>query len=249
MYSALIVDDEKAQQDILSSLLKNHFPQFDLLSICSSVDEGIIQIMKHRPQLVFLDVEMPPKTGFDLLGAIGLINFEVIFTTSFEKYAIKAFKVSAVDFLLKPFGLMELKEALLKFEQRFNGKNSHEHIKTLLHNLNAITSEKNKIALPTINGYVFVNIADVVRCESDNTYSTFYFADKTKLLVSKTLKECEDLLSEFNFFRIHNSHLINMNFIKEYIKGEGGQVRMTDGSLVDVSRRKRDEFLTILKRL
>ncbi len=249
MYKTLIVDDEPAQQDLLKGMLLKNFPQFELMEICNSVDEGLAKIKSLHPQLVFLDVVMPPKTGFDLLSDLKEIDFEVIFTTSFEQYAIKAFKVSAVDYLLKPFGLNELRCALEKFEQQFSMKHSLEHIQSLLHNISLNTSDKIKIALPTLNGFVFVQVNDIVRCESDNTYTTFFFADKRTLVTSKTIKDCEELLCDYNFFRIHNSHLINMRYIREYIKGDGGQVKMTDGSMVDVSRRKKDEFVHLLKKL
>lgn len=249
MHTAIIVDDEPAQQEILSNILQKNFRNYELKAICSDVNSGIEKINLLKPELVFLDVVMPPKTGFDLLNYYKPIPFEVIFTTSYEQYAINAFKVSAVDYLLKPFGVDQLREALQKFEQRVNEKNSLLHIETLLHNINSNTSSNSRIALPTLTGYVFEEIQNIIRCEADNVYSTFHLADKRQITISKTLKDCEDLLQQYNFIRIHQSHLINMRFVKEYTKGDGGFVKMTDGSVIDVSRRKKEEFLAALKKV
>jgi two-component system LytT family response regulator len=249
MYTTLIVDDEKPQQDLLSRMLINNFPGLQLTGICSSVDEGIERIKTVKPQLVFLDVVMPPLTGFDLLNRLTPVDFDVIFTTSHEEYAVNAFKVSAVDYLLKPFTLEQLTEAIEKFEKKMHLKQSLLHIETLLHNLDSHSYDAVKIALPTLNGFTFIQLGEIIRCESDNTYTTFFLRNKTKMMVSKTMKECEDILSGYDFCRIHNSHMINMQYIKDYIKGEGGQVRMCDNSIVDVSRKRKQEFLNKLNRI
>jgi two-component system LytT family response regulator len=248
-YSCIIVDDEKHQQERLINLLADEFREYTLLAACSSVNEGAKKIMELKPQLVFLDVVMPPQTGFDLLTELPERNFEVIFTTSYEEYAIKAFKVSAVDYLLKPFGVEELKEALKKFEQKISSQRSLNHVELLLENLRAGSIEKTKVALPTLSGFVFVPVADIIRCEADDNYTLFYFADKSTLLISKTLKDCEAHLSSYNFYRIHHSHLINMHFVKEYQKGKGGSVKMTDGSVLEVSIKKKDDFLKTFRRI
>lgn len=248
-YSCIIVDDEKPQQEILTNMLSKRFTDYKLEAICSSVDEGIKKIKTLKPALVFLDVQMPPKTGFDLLSSLDQINFEVIFTTSFEHFAIKAFKFSAIDYLLKPFSEEDLALALKKFEEKYAVQSSLKNVQNLLTNINMNTSDKARIALPTMTGFVFAQVNDIIRCESDNNYTTFYFEDKSHLMVSKTLKDCEELLHDYNFFRVHASHLINMRYIKEYIKGEGGQVKMSDNSYVDVSRRKKDEFIQQLNKL
>lgn len=249
MVPTLIVDDELHHRELLSGMLSKHFPQLEVKHQCKTVEEGIEKIARHKPSLVFLDVMLPPKTGFDLLAAVNKIDFDIIFTTSFEQYALQALKISAVDFLLKPFGLSDLKVAIEKFESKQEMKQSLQHIQTLLHNVNANTSDKTKIALPTLNGYVFVQVADIIRCEADNVYTTFYFADKSKQVVSKPLKECEQLLTIYNFFRPHNSHLINMRFIKEYQKGDGGVIKMSDGSAIDLSRLRKDDFIRLLNRI
>lgn len=248
-YTALIVDDEKHQQEILSGMLLAGFPEIILQGICSSVEEGLRRIPEQSPDLVFLDVVMPPLTGFDLLNRLERVDFEIIFCTSFEQYAIQAFQVSAVDYLLKPFDSVQLGVALQKFKERARLKQSSRHVEILLQNMHQHTRDKTKIALPTRHGFVFVEAGDIIRCESDNVYTVFYFTDRTKLMVSRSIKEWENLLGDFRFFRVHASHLVNMQYVKEYIKGEGGTVRMQDGSEVEVSRRKKEDFLNRLHRL
>ncbi len=249
MVPTLIVDDELHHRQLLSGMLHTHFPQLELMHPCSSVEEGIEKIVQHKPSLVFLDVMLPPKTGFDLLAAIDKIDFDIIFTTSFEQYALQALKLSAVDYLLKPFGIADLRVAVEKFELKLEGQQRLQHIETLMHNVNANTLEKTKIALPTLHGYVFVQVADIIRCQADNVYTTFYFSDKSKLIVSKPIKDCEQLLQSYLFFRPHTSHLINMRFVKEYIKGDGGIIKMADGYKIDLSRMRKDEFMGLLNRL
>ena len=176
MYTALIVDDEKPQQELLTWLLIN-FPQIELLGSCSSVSEGVEKIKLLKPQLVFLDVMMPPQTGFDLLKSAEHLYFEVIFITSYEKFALQALRVSAVDYLLKPYSSEDLRIAIEKFEQRIVHKNSYEHIKALLHNVSGNLAAKTKIALPTHLGFMFTEIGNIMYCESDNSYCKFYFAE------------------------------------------------------------------------
>ena len=249
MYTTLIVDDEKPQQDLLSGMIKDNFPELQLAGICSSVDDGFEKINALKPQLVFLDVVMPPYTGFDLLNKIKAIDFDVIFTTSYEKYAIDAFKVSAVDYLLKPFTVEQLAESIHKFEKKIQLKQSLQHIETLLQNIKSSSYDDVKIALPSFNGFTFVKLGNIIRCEADNMWTTFFLADKTKVVVSKNLKECTDILSEQNFCRVHVSHLVNLRHIKDYIKGDGGQVIMTDNSVVDVSRKNKQELLNRFTKL
>lgn len=248
-YSVAILEDEKHQQEILMNLLQENFPDLKVISIISSVAEGRELLPKIRPDLVFMDVMLPPETSFDLLGELPTIPFEIIFTTSFEEYAVKAFRLSAVDYLVKPMVKDEFVRAVEKFKQRRTSKATNEHIQLLLENIQTTSLEYTKIALPTLTGYLFIKVNDIVRCESDNTYTTFFTTDKRKIVVSKTLKECEQMLSEYRFYRVHNSHLINLRYLTEYIKGEGGIVKMTDGSQIDVSRRRKDEFMQVLKKV
>lgn len=249
MYQVVIVDDEVPQQESLTDMLQKNFPEYTIVKICSSVDEGKEYLEKNKVDLVFLDVIMPPSNGFELLKQLSNICFETIFTTSFDTFAIQAFKVAAVDYLLKPFGTEDLSAALDKFEEKYTLKNPENNIATLLKNLSAKKADEVRIALPLMTGFVMVWVKDIVRCEADDSYTTFHFINAQPLMVSRSLKECEEMLTPYDFFRTHHSHLINLKFIREYIRGEGGQVVMTDGSTVEVSRRKKEEFLSSLNRM
>jgi two-component system, LytTR family, response regulator len=247
-YKVFIVEDDPHQQATLTTLLTENFPEFLLIGIASTLEEARTKLAHEKPDLAFFDVLVPPGTSFDLLATVDHSQFDIIFTTSFEEYAVKAFRLSAVDYLLKPVVKEQLVQALEKFKKRKSLNESQIHIKTLLDNLQR-ENTSTKIALPTLKGYVFVRISDVIRCESDNTYTTFFTNDKRSIIVSKTLKDCETMLQDYRFFRVHNSHLINLEYIAEYLKGEGGMIRMTDGSTIDVSRRRKDEFLQLLKKV
>jgi two-component system, LytTR family, response regulator len=246
-YRVLILEDEVHQQELLCSHLQG-FPEFQVVGIASRIDEGKSMLEKFAPDLAFMDVMLPPHTSFDLLQSLDTIPFDIVFTTSFEEYAVRAFRLSAIDYLLKPVDKDELAAALEKFKQKKSVKESTIHIKNLLTNLNVSQANQTKVALPTLTGFIFLPVKDIVRCESDNTYTTFFTQDKRKIIVSKTLKECEQMLADYRFFRVHHSHLINMDCVLEYIKGEGGIIKMTDGSHIDVSRRRKDEFLRQLKK-
>ena len=248
-YSVIIVDDEAHQRERLTDLLRKYFPQYKILAAASSVKEGVEQINLLNPELIFLDVVIPPKTGFDLLEEISDRRFDVIFTTSFEEYAIKAFKVSAVDYLLKPFGREELQAALQRFESKKSAPVSFNHLELLIHNLHQNSAEMAAIALPTSKGFLRVKVEDIIRCEADNMYTTFFFRDKSQHVISKNLKECEEILIEYKFIRTHLSHLINLRYVKEYLRGDGGSVIMTDGSSVDVSRDRKEEFLKAFRKI
>lgn len=246
-YTGIILEDEKHQQETLQRLLAETFPELRIIGIASSVPEARKLLTETKPDLAFLDVLLPPHTSFDLLNSLEHIPFEIIFTTSFEEYAVKAFRLSAVDYLIKPIVKGELVLAIEKFRQKTSPGKTSAHLQALLANLSATTSAHLKIALPTLTGFLFIKVKDIIRCESDNTYTTFFTTDKKKIIVSKTLKECEQMLVDHRFYRVHNSHLVNLEYIIEYIKGEGGFVKMADGSQVDVSRRRKEEFMHVLK--
>lgn len=240
-YKTLILKDEPHHRERLLELLQHH-PAYTVAGVAATLDEGRKMIELHQPDICFMDVVLPPYTSFDLLRQLPAIPFGIIFTTSYEAYAVKAFRLSAIDYLLKPIDDGELAAALQKFEARQHVQQPLQ-LRNLLHNLGVGKPADNKVALPTLTGYIFVTVKDIVRCESDNTYTTFHTHDRRKIVVSRTLKDCEQMLTEYRFCRVHNSHLINLEYIVEYMKGEGGQVRMSDGSVVDVSRRRKDEFL------
>jgi two-component system LytT family response regulator len=243
LYKVVLVEDEKDAQESLFKLLQK-WKNIDVVGYASSIQEAEDLVSKLKPDLVFCDVMLPPYTSFDWLSQIERISFEIIFTTSFEEFAIKAFKLAAIDYILKPIDPEDLNVAMDRFFDRKSANQSN--IEGLLKNLNS-PKDQIKIALPTLHGYLFVKVGDIIRCESDNTYTTFFITDGRKIIVSKTLKQVEEMLDEYGFFRVHNSHLINLSYLVEYLKGEGGQVKLSDGSVVDVSRRKKEEFLKHIK--
>lgn len=247
---AILVEDELRGRNALLFLL-NQLPELvQVIGVCGCVEEAKPLIQSLKPDLVFLDIEMPSKNGFDLLREIQDRTFEVIFTTAFNQYAIQAIKLNALDYLLKPIDFDELKQtlqnAVLKIKQKQSSATQIEH---LLHNLKTINHTEHKLTLPCAEGVLFVSINQIVRCESDANYTRFYIKDEKPILVCKTMREYEELLADYNFCRIHNSHLINLKLIKKYTKGEGGIVTMVDGAEVEVSRRKKDAFLQKLENL
>jgi two-component system LytT family response regulator len=247
IYTVILVEDEKHQQESMREMLSS-FPEFHLAGVASSVEEGQALLASAKPDLALLDVMISSGTSFDLLQRLHQISFEIIFTTSYDHFAVQAFRLSAIDYLLKPIRKEDLANALEKFKQKKVAHETSSNIQNLLANLQLPpTDAKNKVALPTLTGFLYVAVKDIVRCESDNTYTTFFTTNKKRVLVSKTLKEVELMLNDYRFFRVHNSHLINLDCITEYIKGEGGTVRMVDGSHIDISRRRKDEFLLLLR--
>ncbi len=249
-FKILVVEDEARGRNALKAMLKT-IPEIQLMGEAENVDQAIALIEKEIPDLVLLDVEMPFKNGFDLLAALPNRTFDVIFTTAYDSYAIKAIKFSAIDYLLKPIDPDELNSAILKtIEKRKALKHSpKEQINNLLNNLKTTNKQNFKLSLPTSEGSVFIPIEEITRCESDANYTWFYLANVPKpILVSKTLKDYENLLLEYGFCRVHHSHMINLKFISKYIKGDRGVVVMMDGVEVEVSRRKREVFQKSLEK-
>jgi len=242
MINCILVDDEKSARDSLNFLLEENCPQVKILAQCKSAAEGITTIKLLKPDLVFLDVEMPNGTGFEMLQQFSEINFEVIFATGFDKYALKAFKFSALDYLMKPVVADELITAVTRFENRKNKTDSNVQLNLLLSNLKNIKGGIHKIAIPSTDGLLLLEIKEIVRLEADRNY-TIFFTMNGKHTVSKSLGEYEELLSENNFFRIHQSHLINLNHAKKYVRGEGGYVVMNDDTSIPVSARKKHDVL------
>jgi len=242
MINCIIVDDEPKSRESLKILLEDFCQNVVVKALCQDVAEAVDAIQMHKPDVVFLDIHLQRETGFDLLTRLNDVNFEVIFTTAYSEYAIKAFKFSAIDYLLKPIDIEELKRALAKVEKRMSDTIS-DRLKQLIQNLKAPSTENYKLALPTSDGLVFVKVNDILYCEASSNYTLIFTFDGKKHVVSRTLKEYEDMLSEHNFFRIHNSYLINLNAIKKYVRGEGGYVVMANDQSLDVSKRKKEAFL------
>ncbi|MCV9385985.1 LytR/AlgR family response regulator transcription factor [Reichenbachiella ulvae] len=245
--NAIIIEDEEKQSLLLQNLLKQNFPEIKVMTTCDSVLAGTSAIKQYQPDLLFMDVMINGGTSFDIIEAIPQLDAEVIFTTSFEQYAIRAFRLSAVDFLLKPIAIEELNEAIEKARTKILSERTSAHLQLLISNFRNPSFESVKIALPTYKGYSFVKPDEIIRCESDNTYTTFFLTDQREILVSKTLKHCEQMLETYSFCRVHNSSLINLKYITEYERGEGGIVKMSDGSEIAVSRRRKEHFLYSFK--
>jgi two-component system LytT family response regulator len=248
MIAAILVDDEQHCINRLSDLLlSNHATDIQLMGTFSTVEDGINAIDALKPKLVFLDVQIHDKTGFDLLKEVDRSLFDVIFTTAYEKFAVQAFKFSALDYLLKPVDKEDLALAIKKFKEKVSKNETSAKLDILFHNLKNIQGGSRKICVPVATGLVFLETDEIIRCESEVNYTTLYLKDKKKLVVAKTLKEFDEMLSDYNFFRIHNSHLINLNYIKAYNKGKGGFVTLTDNSQIEVSTRKKDDFLKAIQ--
>ena len=245
MITCVIVDDEQQNISSLKKLLAKYCPEVRLTGEANSPGAALELIRKQQPQLVFLDVEMPDMDAFELLSELKPINFEYILVTAFDRYALKAFTHNALHYLLKPVDIDELRLAVQKASARIMEKNVSQRIDDLKGQ--AENNHMTKIALPTSNGLVFYAIDDIVCCSARNTYTLFEFVKDKELLVSGTLKDFEEKLPASIFCRVHNSYLINMNHIKQYIKGKGGQVKMINEKIIDVSLRKRDEFLGRLR--
>jgi two-component system LytT family response regulator len=241
MIKTIIIDDERHSCDALKMLLDKCCREVQVTAICHSGEEGIKKINELKPQLVFLDIEMPYMNGFQMLEQLSTINFELIFTTSYDQYAITAFKFSALDYLLKPVDREELEKAVQKVSKKISPPVAQQ-LEILLQKINQPAVTIQRIALPTMQGLEFVPVNSIISCSSSNNYTEFLLADKKRLLVSRTLKEVEEMLADHSFLRVHNSNIVNLNAITRYVKGEGGYLVMTDGSTVDVSR-SRKEFL------
>lgn len=241
MIKAIIVDDEQHCIDALQQLAKP-INNLQIVATYKTVIDAVNSIEALQPDLVFLDVQINDATGFDFLNQLKSISFEVIFTTAHEAYAVQAFKFSAVDYLLKPIDEDDFKLAIDKLNSKMEANDFSKKVSALLSNISKNDIQK-KITIPTTDGLEFVNVSNIIRCEADVNYTTIFTTDGKKIMVAKTLKSFENLLSNCNFFRVHNSHLINLDFLKKYTKGKGGYVTLIDNSTIEVSTRRKDDFL------
>lgn len=246
MIKALIIDDEKHCIDTLLSMIQKHFSQLQIAAVCYSGAEAIIQIQKVQPQLVFLDVEMDDMTGFEMLETLPAIDFDIIFTTAFNQYAIRAIKFGALDYLVKPIDKDELSIAIDKFISRTYRDPSKQLSALLTHLKKDNTFSLQKIALPALNGYELVPVNDIMFCESKSNYTHIFLQKDKKVIVSRTLKDMEELLNELPFFRTHHSFLVNLHFAIRYIKGDGGQLILTNEMSLPVSRTRKEDLLQLI---
>jgi two-component system LytT family response regulator len=243
---ALIVDDEASNRENLQTLLKTYADDVQVCAVAESVAEAIGAIKQHQPQLVFLDIQLHTETGFDLLKQLGEINFEIIFITAYNQYAIQAIKFSALDYLLKPIDIDELTAAIDKARRSIQQKQKNERLGYLLEYLKDENKATPRIALPMLGETRYVNIADIIRCEADNTYTRFILNNGEKILVSKTLKEYADMLTGHRFLRTHQTHLVNMAYIKSWLREDGGSLLLTDQTKIPISKLNREKVKAAL---
>lgn len=246
MAKLIIIDDEMHCVNVLHNLISKVHSDYEITGTFCNPLEGLEHIRNNPPDLLFLDIEMPNLNGFALLDRILPVDFDIIFTTAYDQYAIRAFQYSAINYLLKPITEKSIVQALSNWEKR-RKKTSSEQWELFKKNLAGGQKEISKVALPTGAGYHIVEINNIVRCESDNNYTYFFFNDENKLLICRTLKEIEEMLTEYGFLRVHQSHLINPQFVKGILKQDGGSVVMKDGKEISVSRQKRNEMNGILE--
>jgi len=246
MIKAILIDDELHSIETLRSELNRHCPNIEILDAARSGKEGIEKIKLLKPDLVFLDIEMPWMNGFEMLREIEQIDFNVIFVTAYDSYAIEAFKFSAVGYLLKPIQKDDLLSAIQRLDQNKSQGISPSHFELLLQNLSNQTNKFPKIALATAESLEFVGVHEIVRCESDKNYTYVHLKDESKHLLSKTLKELENMLDSHGFIRTHQSHLVNPSFIRRFVKSDGGYIVLEDQTQIPVSRSKKEKILQFL---
>lgn len=248
MIRTIIIEDEPVSMDMIMLMLQRHKDDIEIIDTCLNPTDGIESIAKHHPDLVFLDIQMPKMNGFDMLKKIHMVNFEVIFTTAFDKYAMNAIKISALDYLLKPVDDEELTIAIEKCKERLKKKKPQLQFEHLFNNLTNKNPLDKTLALSAADGISFVKMSDILRVEANGRYAKFYLLNKQTIMVSKPLGDFEEILSANQFFRIHDSSIINLNHIKKYIRGDGGTVILSDDTELDVARRRKDDFLKLIKK-
>ena len=244
----ILVDDEPRGLSALQRLLEFNCPDVEIIGLCSSAEEAKEKINQLKPELVFLDIAMPEKNGFDLLNEIDPINFEIIFVTAHNDFMLQAFRFSAVDYLLKPVENDLLVDAVNRAATRIGDKTSNGTLETLLYNFRQKEGvQKMKICITSLKGFQVVNLSDILYCEASSNYTNFHFTNRPVICASKPIHEFEELLADCNFIRIHKSCVVNLEHVKEYIRGEGGTVILSNGKELEVSRRKKEAFIERMK--
>ncbi len=244
--NCIIIDDEKHCISTLANLLKANFPEVSILASCSESIKACALIQLHKPDFIFLDIEMPLLNGFDLLSKFDPIDFDVIFTTAYDSYAIKAIKYSALDYLLKPIDKEDLACAIEKIKSK-QSSISHSQVQMAI----AVHGRQlpDTIALPTVDGLAFASVNDIVYCTAEGSYTRLYMSELNEIILSRTLGNVEEILADYNFFRIHHSTLINLKQVKKYIRGEGGEVVMSNGNNLKLARTRKNDFLNVFARV
>jgi two-component system LytT family response regulator len=247
MIRAIIVDDEPQFRENLLDIIRIHAKDIEVVAVAGSVAEAVAQIQLLKPQLLFLDVHLTDGLGFEVLEQVNYRDFRIIFTTAHDNYAITAFRFNAIDYILKPVDAELVKEAIDRVrKQPLYSSANDERYKDLL---NKNQFDRKKIALPTLEGITMLNIQDIIRCASDGSYTTFFTVSGRKIVVSRSIKEYDELLSPSNFFRVHQSHLVNLNFVEQFLREDGGTLIMTDGSRIEVSRRRKEQLIQLIQTL
>lgn len=249
MLNAILIDDENNALEVLEMQLTRYCKEVTVVACCNGGEKGIAAIKKFNPDIVFLDIEMPHVNGFDVIKATQDSTYEVIFTTAYDQFAIKAFKFSAVDYLLKPIDITELQTAVERVKNKKGSANIEQKLQTLFQQLQPQQRLTDKIALPVGDAMQLMLPDEIIRCESDSNYTHVFLANGKKLTMAKTLKEVEENINGSPFFRIHQSHLVNMNHISKYMKGDNAYVIMKDGTQIGISRNKKEAFLETFRRL
>ncbi|WP_298222653.1 LytTR family DNA-binding domain-containing protein [Flavobacterium sp.] len=253
MITAILIDDDSNLRNGMRELLAFYAPDIRIIGEAEDVETGVAAMYKLKPQVVFLDIQLNDGTGFDVLEQLaqknGKTTSHIVFITAHEEYAIKAFRFSALDFLLKPVDPDELEMVVGKIRTVLEKNNSYAHIDLLLENIRKKVDNFKRIALTTADGIHLFEVSDIIRCESEDNYTTFYIKNSKPIIISKTLKEYEDLLSEYGFERIHQSHLINLAYLKSYVKKEGGYIVMADNAQLPISARKKERLQELIKAL
>jgi len=248
MIKAIIIDDEKNALEVLEMQLNQFCKEVLVVATCNGGKEGVKAIKELQPDLVFLDIEMPHINGFDVLNQTKNLNYKVIFTTAYDQFAIKAFKFSAIDYLLKPIDIVDLQNAVEKAQKESLNHNLEDKIKLLVEQYYP-QKNRQKVALPVGNMLEFFDVDEIIRVESDSNYSHIFLANQKKITLSKTLKDVEENIKGEPFFRVHQSHLINTNHVEKAVKGENAYVLMRDGTTITVSRNRKEEFFELFRRI
>jgi len=242
---AILIDDELNSLQNLQNKLEKYCPAVKVLAAMEKPEEALLCVRQLKPDLIFLDIEMPRMNGFRFVEELADFEGEIIFITAYNHFAIEAMRISAFDYLVKPVSIADLQNAVTRLHQQ-RIRNTKERLNVLKQSIEENKNQENKIAVPTNEGLEFIVIKNIIRIESSTNYSRLYLTNKHSILVTKLLKDFEELLTPYRFFRVHNSHLINLNYISKYIRGDGGQVVMENGDVVDVARRKKEQFLGLL---
>ncbi|MEO7309086.1 MAG: LytTR family DNA-binding domain-containing protein [Chitinophagaceae bacterium] len=247
MLTAIILEDEEDNRKLLTGFLRDYCPQIHLLAAVDTVDQAFAAINSFQPDVVFMDIQLKGETSFELLEKFSEIKFEIIFTTAYDSYMLNAIKLSAIDYLLKPINVAELKIAIEKAEKKRVQLMMNKNLEILLSNFRNNTAD-HQIAITSSDGFVFVKVSNIIYLEAESAYTVFFLKDNQKITTSKNLKLYEELLADHGFFRIHKSYMINMAEIAKYVRGDGGYLIMSNKATIEVSRRRKDEFLELFNK-